>query len=179
VTIRSERLELVPMSPEFLEALVADRRGDAERIAGFSLPPDWPDAHDLGFLRLRLGQIRGDPARREWLVHALVLPGPARPMVGHAGFHGPPGVNAKAAPRAVEVGYTVFEPFRGRGYATEAVRALVSWASRKHGITHFVASVGPDNEPSLAIVRKLGFRETGEHWDEDDGPELEFELVLA
>ena len=40
----------------------------------------------------------------------------------------------------------------------------------------FVASVAPDNEPSLAIVRKLAFEHVGEHWDEEDGRELEFRL---
>jgi RimJ/RimL family protein N-acetyltransferase len=37
--------------------------------------------------------------------------------------------------------------------------------------------VAPDNEPSLAIIRKLGFVRTGEHIDEEDGLEHVFELV--
>ena len=41
---------------------------------------------------------------------------------------------------------------------------------------HYVASATPDNEPSLAIIRKLGFRQTGEAIDEEDGLELVFEL---
>jgi RimJ/RimL family protein N-acetyltransferase len=97
-------------------------------------------------------------------------------MIGHAGFHGPPGVNGPADPDAVELGYTVFPEERGRGYATEAARALVDWAAEAHGIRRFVASVAPGNEPSLAVVRKLGFVETGSQWDDEDGLELVFEL---
>jgi ribosomal-protein-alanine N-acetyltransferase len=97
-------------------------------------------------------------------------------MVGHAGFHGPPGVNGPAKADAVEVGYTVFPEFRGQGFATEAARALLDWAAERHGIRSFIASVAPNNEPSLAIVRKLGFVQTGEQWDEEDGLELVFEL---
>jgi RimJ/RimL family protein N-acetyltransferase len=97
-------------------------------------------------------------------------------MVGHVGFHGPPGYNALKAADAVEVGYTIFPEHRRRGYATEAVRALLDWA-RAQGIHRFVASVGPQNEPSLALVRRLGFREVGRHWDDEDGEELEFELA--
>jgi [ribosomal protein S5]-alanine N-acetyltransferase len=44
------------------------------------------------------------------------------------------------------------------------------------GIRHFVLSVSPQNDPSLAIVRKLGFVKTGEHMDEEDGLEHVFEL---
>ena len=54
----------------------------------------------------------------------------------------------------------------------------MDWARDRHGITRFVASVAPTNEPSLAIVRGLGFVDTGRHWDDEDGLELEFELQL-
>ena len=176
--ISTERLELVSMSVEFVDALLAGRRHDAEAAAGIVLPDGWPDDHDGRFLRFRLDQMRRDPSTQQWLVRAIALREPTPAMIGHAGFHGPPGVNAKKRPDAVELGYTVFEPHRRRGYATETVRGLMCWARDEHGIRHFVASVAPDNEPSLAIVRKLGFEETGSHWDEEDGDELEFELEV-
>jgi RimJ/RimL family protein N-acetyltransferase len=99
-------------------------------------------------------------------------------MIGHAGFHGPPGVNGPGAADAVEVGYTIYEPHRGKGYATEAARALIGWARDERAIRHFIASVAPDNVPSLALVRRLGFVQTGTQWDEEDGEELVFELAL-
>jgi ribosomal-protein-alanine N-acetyltransferase len=175
-SIRSERLELVSISPDFIDALLAERRREAEDAATLKLPDGWPDAHDRGFLRFRLRQMRERPEIQEWFVYAVVLPEGERPMIGHAGFHGPPGVNAVKASDAVEVGYSVFEPYRRRGYATEVVRALIDWASREHGIRRFIASISPENEASLALVRRLGFRGIGRHWDEEDGEELEFEL---
>jgi RimJ/RimL family protein N-acetyltransferase len=108
-------------------------------------------------------------------VRAVVVDGV---VVGHAGFHGPPGVNARDAAGAVEVGYTIFPQHRGRGYARQAALALVDWARREHGIRRFLASVAPGNEPSLAVVRRLGFVQTGERWDAEDGLELVFELVV-
>lgn len=173
-TIRAERLELVWLSPELLEALLAGRREEAERLGGFAIPAGWPDEHDGRFLALRLRQTLEEPSRGPWYVRAIVLPDERR-MIGHIGFHGPPGVNARRDPDAVELGYTVFPEYRRRGYATEAVRALLAHAGA-HGVGRFVASVAPDNEPSLAIVRRLGFVEVGRHWDEEDGKELEFEL---
>jgi [ribosomal protein S5]-alanine N-acetyltransferase len=173
--IRSRRLDLVSMSAAFVEAVLEGRRAAAARLVGAALPRDWPDRRDLGFLNLRLAQMQKDPETQPWLVRALVLREPRRTMVGHAGFHGPPGVNGPRHPDAVELGYTVFPPFRGRGLATEAVGALLDWASSEHGMRRFVASVAPGNEPSLAIVRKLGFVQTGQQWDDEDGLELVYE----
>lgn len=174
-TVRSERLELVWLSPELIEALLEGRHADAERAGGFAIPADWPDEHDARFLAFRLRQVGDEPERAPWLVRAVVLRD-AKAMLGHIGFHGPPGINALKASDAVEVGYTIFPEHRRQGYATEAVRALLGWA-REQGVGRFIASVGPENEPSLAIVRRLGFREVGRHWDDQDGEELEFELA--
>jgi len=170
-TIESERLDLVWLSPETIEALLTGRLDAVD----FKVPPGWPDDHDGRFLSFRLRQTTEDPSRAPWLVRAIVLKDEKRPMIGHIGFHGPPGVNAHKEPEALEIGYTIFAPYRQRGYASEAVRALLGWAGRR-GIHRFIASIAPDNEPSLALVRRLGFREVGRHWDEEDGEELEFEL---
>ncbi len=171
--IQSARLELVSLSPAVLEALLAGRREEAEERLSVPLPGGWPDDDVQSFLRLRLDQMRRDPGSQKWLVRALVSRS-ERLLVGHAGFHGPPGTTG-LAPGKVEIGYTVFPPFRRRGYATEAAAALLEWAELE-GIGQFVASVSPTNDPSLAILRKLGFVRTGEHWDEEDGLEHVYEL---
>jgi RimJ/RimL family protein N-acetyltransferase len=175
-TIRSPRLDLVSMSPAFLEALLGARREEAETMLGASIPAGWPTEHDARFLRMRLGEMSRHAELQRWLLRALVLQEPARTVIGHAGFHGAPGRNGPEREGALEVGYTVFDEYRGRGYATEAVVALLDWA-RDRGVEHFIASVAPENEPSLAVVRKLGFVQTGEQWDDEDGLELVFELT--
>jgi RimJ/RimL family protein N-acetyltransferase len=173
--IRSRRLDLVSMSPEFIGALLDGDRDQAVALIGIELPQGWPDDNTWGFLRMRFGQLQREPEAQQWLGRALVLRRP-RTMVGYAGFHGPPGSNALEEADAVELGYTVLEPFRRRGYAAEAARELMEWAREQHGIRTFVASVSPENEPSLALVRKLGFVHVDERMDEVDGLELVFEL---
>jgi RimJ/RimL family protein N-acetyltransferase len=165
-------IELVPLTPQFIEAALDGRRAEAAGLLGIELPDGFPLEGEKGFLGLRLRQMREDARFRAWCPHAVVLGGQ---MIGHAGYHGPPGVNSTNNPEAVEFGYTIFPPYRGRGYATQAARMLMDLAEER-GIRHFVLSVGPDNEPSLAIVRKLGFKHTGERMDEEDGLELVFEL---
>ena len=174
--ITTDRLELIILSPQVMEALVEGRGADAERELDASIPADWPNEHDTRFLRYRMRQLERSPGSEPWLVRAVILREPVRTMIGHAGFHGQPGVNGKKDPDAVELGYTIFESYRGHGYATEAAEALMDWAYSEKQIERFIASISPENAPSLAIVRKLGFVQTGEQWDDEDGLELVFEL---
>jgi ribosomal-protein-alanine N-acetyltransferase len=92
-------------------------------------------------------------------------------VVGCCGFHGPPGAVGRA-----EIGYPVFPAYRGRGLGTEEAAALVAWAWERGEMTVF-ASVGPSNPPSLAVVRRVGFVQTGVQMDEIDGEELVFEVT--
>jgi [ribosomal protein S5]-alanine N-acetyltransferase len=175
-TIRAPRLELVSLPPAVLVALLEGRRHEAARIIGASIPEWWPDAIDTHFLRVRLAEMQHDPAAQQWLVRALLRRGSAPEMVGHAGFHGPPERDDPTRTPKLELGYAIFPAFQCRGYAIEAASALMGWAHSSHDIHRFVASVAPDNHPSLTIVRSLGFVQTGKQWDDEDGLELVFEL---
>ncbi len=161
------------MTTSFVANVLAGRRDEASGELEVELPDGFPSEGEERFLGLRLRQMREDERFRIWCAHVIVLDGQ---MIGHAGYHGPPGVNANDDPEAVEFGYRIYEPYRGRGHATEAARMLIDLAERRAGIRRFVLSVAPDNEPSLAIVRKLGFVRTGEQMDEEDGLEHVFEL---
>lgn len=167
-------IELRPMTPEFLEAMLDDRRDEAAALLGIELPDEFPTEGERGFLGMRLRQMREDERFQTWCPSAVVLDGR---MIGHAGYHGPPGINSTQNPEAVECGYTIYPDHRGRGYATQAAMMLMDLAEKRAGIRHFVLSVSPENDPSLAIVRKLGFVKTGEQMDEEDGLEHIFELA--
>jgi len=95
--------------------------------------------------------------------------------VGQIGFHSPPGPPelCEIAPGGIEYGYRIYSPYRGRGYAKEAARGLMGWAVEQ-GVTSFVVSIRPDNAPSQAIARGLGFVKVGEQMDEVDGLEEVF-----
>jgi [ribosomal protein S5]-alanine N-acetyltransferase len=173
--IQTARLELVSMTPEFMEAVLAGRLADAQELLGAELPAEPVDEAVEHFLARRVRQLRQEPEVQRWLARAIVRKEGGL-MIGNVGFHGQPGVNAAGNKRALEIGYGVQPDHRRHGYASEAVEGLIAWA-RTQGIDHFVASVSPDNEPSLAIIRKLGFVRTGQHIDPEDGLEHVFELV--
>jgi len=157
------------MSAAFMEALLEDDFAGAEADAGVALP-EFFRGERWGHLRHRLGMVRADPDALDWLPRLMVLRDTGQ-AVGHIGFHEPPHPQGW-----VEVGYTVFPEHRRRGYAEEAVRGLFDWACGERGVCRFRASVGPWNRPSLALVRKLGFEQTGVQVDELDGEELVFEV---
>jgi RimJ/RimL family protein N-acetyltransferase len=58
-----------------------------------------------------------------------------------------------------EIGWALDPSVHGRGYATEAVRAALAWADAQwpHGDTACIVS--PENQPSLRVAHKCGYRE--------------------
>lgn len=177
-TIQSARLELVLLTADCVDAVLAGEPERAVAIAGFRLREEWPDEHDEHFLRLRLKQMREDPTTEPWFARAMVLP-PTREMIGHIGFHGPPNEPESQGDGSwLELGYTVFPEHRRRGYAVEATEALMTYARAEHGIKRFVLSISPENAPSLAMAEKMGFVRCGEQMDEIDGLEWVFEKFV-
>jgi len=172
--IQSERLELPLLSVRQLDELA---EGDASSTAAelnASISEEWVAAtRRIAVIRAR--QVRERPSDAPWLLRPILLrdAGGRRQAIGTLNFHAGPDESGM-----VEIGYGLMPTARGQGYAIEAVRAAFDWATRVHGIRHFRASIAPDNERSLNLVRKLGFRQTGDQWDEEDGLELVFELEV-
>ncbi len=165
------------MGPALLEALLADDRVQAEQIGGFQIP----DGLILSArtLQMRLRQIQANPEVQPWLLRAIVIRGSGT-MCGRIGFHSEPGPEylRDLAPDGVELGYSIGDPFRRRGFAKEAALTLMRWAFEVHQQRCFILSIAPDNVASLAMAHSMGFREISSHIDEEDGLELIFERRL-
>ena len=70
----------------------------------------------------------------------------------------------------IKVGYTMSPAFQGRGYATEAVGALVAYAFEALGADVVRAYADADNTPSIRVAEKVGMRlmERFEHREGDE-----------
>jgi RimJ/RimL family protein N-acetyltransferase len=60
------------------------------------------------------------------------------------------------------LGYWLGKPHWGRGYATEAGAAVLAYAAEDLGAGQFRSEHFVENEPSGAVLRKLGFAYTGD-----------------
>ncbi len=63
--------------------------------------------------------------------------------------------------RVGQLGYWIGRRFWGEGIASEAVRRVASWALANLAVDRLEAQVAPGNLASAALLRRLGFRETG------------------
>jgi ribosomal-protein-alanine N-acetyltransferase len=60
-----------------------------------------------------------------------------------------------------EIGFALGKPYWGQGLATEAVKALISFAFVKLDLRRLEADVDPRNVRSLTLLERLGFQREG------------------
>lgn len=65
-------------------------------------------------------------------------------------------------PGEVNVGYSLFAPARGKGYASRAVELLLRHLADETPHQTATVLIHPENAPSLALARRLGFVRRGD-----------------
>src|SRR5271170_908969 len=58
-----------------------------------------------------------------------------------------------------ELGWVLASRVHGKGYATEAVRAVVSWGETHFGSARIFCLINPENLASIRVAEKCGFQE--------------------
>jgi RimJ/RimL family protein N-acetyltransferase len=170
--MRTERLELVPVTLDVVEAILAGDRAGAEAAAGAALPAAWPNDELIArAFPVSLSAIRADPERRLWGDTLLLSRDLPRRVIGSVIFHGRPDDDGVA-----EVGYGVEERSQSLGFATEGTRACVAWALAQPGVRAVTATTFPWHRASLRVIEKLGMRLVGSREHEVLGELLVFRL---
>ena len=70
---------------------------------------------------------------------------------------------------SAEIGYTIGSRWWGKGYASEAVKAVVDFAFGQVGLHRIQASYHPDNKASERVLEKAGFQYEGTLKDAQKG----------
>jgi Acetyltransferases, including N-acetylases of ribosomal proteins len=134
--IRTERLNLYPLS-------------DQEMLDFIRNEPD--EGLKAAFSKMLEG-CRKHPERRIWhALWVLQLNDGSGTIVGSLAFKG---LNDDGM---VEIGYGMNPAYEGRGFMTEAVSAVVRWASEQPGVSSVEAETEPDNAASRRVLEKAGF----------------------
>jgi RimJ/RimL family protein N-acetyltransferase len=125
-----------------ITGLINDRR-IAENTARIPHPYTLADAHDF------VAHVNHDPAEPSFLI---TLANGA--IIGGCGI----GVSRDGDP---ELGYWIGVQHWGRGYATEAARALIDHAFEELGCARLASGARVSNPASRRVLEKCGFQWTG------------------
>ncbi len=169
--VHTTRLELIPMTADTCRwELGKDYRSLASWLDA-TVPPSWPpDLLDKDALEQFMAMISvpGSPDFHSFYWIKKSDPeSPGRILIGSGGFFVP----GDGIP---EIGYSVLESFQNRGYASEAVRGMLSWLFSETGAEHVQATTFPDFIPSIKVLTKTGFTRNGT--GEQEGS-IRFELA--
>lgn len=113
----------------------------------------WADDFPAEGDRVVAGLFDQNPA---WLGehgHRLIIERDSGLVVGSVGLFWPPSEGT------VEIGYGIVASRRGRGYATEATRALAEFALTAPGVHTVSADVELTNPSSARVLEKAGFHQ--------------------
>jgi ribosomal-protein-alanine N-acetyltransferase len=151
--IQTRRLFLRPFEPADLEpyAEIRSRPSVARHLPGGE--PGAKSAAD----KVRMG---GTPWGQDawnagrYAPWAVIETSSSR-LIGHLGLR------YLADIKETELLYMIDEPWWKKGLATEGGHAAVAFARNRLGLKRLVAFVVPENNASIAVLGKLGFRHDG------------------
>jgi RimJ/RimL family protein N-acetyltransferase len=149
-TLRTERLRLEPIAPGN-----ADELWEASKTSLRELNRWMWWAAEASLASTRAFAEDTERLRREGMSYQFAVR-------DDGGVAGAMGVDIHGAERRVgEVGYWIRTDRAGRGYATEAGRAVVDFAFAEIGLYRLELRAGVENRASQRVAEKLGFTREG------------------
>ncbi len=141
--IKTERLIIRVASDDEMRALISEQTIEELKTAYGEM----------------LASCQANPEQRQWYA-AWFIELPTGERIGELCFKG------VSADGATEIGYGILPEFWGRGYATEAIRAVTEWALSVPNVNCITAETEEDNIASQRVLEKAGFVPTGLNGEE-------------
>jgi RimJ/RimL family protein N-acetyltransferase len=164
--LRTRRLELIAATPELARA-AEDGNAELARALGVRVPASWPPPMHGAAQPLMAAQLATDPSLVGWSFWFVVEAVPLE-LVGSIGF-----IGHADREGVVEIGYSMLDKYQRRGFATEAMGALIDWAFSHEHVRRVRAQTFPKLTASIRVLEKNGLRLVGAG-DEPDS--LRYEL---
>jgi RimJ/RimL family protein N-acetyltransferase len=156
--LTTKRLVLVPATAQLIRWEMHHHRELGDALDAL-IPPTWPPENVRDVLDIFSTAMEGDPQNTDWVAYYWLstteIPG-KHVLVGSGGFMDRPDKDG-----AVEIGYGTLDEFQNRGYATEAVKSLVTWANEQAELITIFAEADVENLASQRVLQKAGFVEAG------------------
>jgi [ribosomal protein S5]-alanine N-acetyltransferase len=154
--LHTERLQLVPSTPEEVRAQVArmDARDKAE------LSPEW------------LTRLNAATTIDPWVLGFSIVLTATGAVIGTCGFKGPPDADGM-----VEIAYGIAPEYRNSGYATDAAAELVRFAFGTPQVRVVCAHTTEEAGASARVLEKCSFRSCGQVMEPDDGLVWRWEIT--
>ncbi len=168
--MNTDRLFLLPATLQHLDAIVSEDWAElARHLGGIDLADRWmhfPEA--MVWMR---NYLHDHPDELGWWAYLVVHRHDAR-LIGTCGYKGPPTPDGD-----VEIGYEIADDYQGRGLATEVAAALITRAFAHASVSQVLAHTLPEENASVAVLRKLGFVFVEEIFDLEDGTIWKWRLM--
>ncbi|NJD19183.1 MAG: GNAT family N-acetyltransferase [Gemmatimonadetes bacterium] len=158
--LQTPHLRLVPASAEHVKAEL-DAHEAFSALLGAAVPESWPPGeYDEFTQRFFLARLVAHGKRAigwyGWYAIRDAAEGVPATLVAIGGYYGPPSPEG-----VVEIGYSVCPEWRGRGYATECVQALMAHALQQEHVTRILAHAFEANPASVKVLERCGFARVG------------------
>lgn len=149
-TLTTARLRIRQMSKADTSAIYdICRRPESARYV------EWTEHQNIGETRAYVNWIvdgYGKQRSTTWVIELL----PEKKVIGTCCF-----LNIDSYYKTAEIGYCLSSAYWGRGYATEAVWALLWYGFREIGFARIQARVMTENFRSAAVLERIGFEKEG------------------
>jgi len=168
ILVETPHLKLEPNDPRQLLVL-ADPETEFAQLCGRAVADGIREALLCGSEEY-FEALRSAVEPNPWRFGYAIIEKESDLVVGICGFTGPPNEAG-----VVEIAYSIAPAYQGKGYGTEAARALTEIARREPAVQLICAHTLAEENASTRILKKCGFRKVGEAM-EDDLPIWRWEL---
>lgn len=143
--IKTRRLKIYPCTNEQMESLIEGQTSMELKAAYTQM----------------LNDCLSNPEQRVWYaIWNLELNDDSNVVIGNMSFRG---LDKEGV---LEIGYGMNAGYEGKGYMTEAVSAIVRWASTQDGVKKIEAEIEESNGASKRVLKKAGFVLNGKMGEE-------------